>query len=89
MKRSPFLPAVVAAMVLVFAVPCAADESSAVAAPGTLKLPTQIVYGRPDKPNVVIVVKTPTAAAAAGAAHDAMRTSWMWRVEPAPLRDAR
>jgi hypothetical protein len=49
-------------------------------------LPTQTVYGRPDKPMVQIFVKTPTAAQAAGAAHESLRQSLMAQSMPAGLK---
>lgn len=49
-------------------------------------MPTIVVYGRPNRPNIVIVVKTPTAAAAAGAAHEALRASLLAQTEPGLLR---
>ena len=51
----------------------------------TLVMPTRTIYGRIEKPLVVIVVKAPTAAAEATAAHSALRETMMRRYEPATL----
>jgi hypothetical protein len=59
-----------------------ADPSAPEAGPGYLKMPTQVIVGRPNKPHVIVDVRPPTAAAAAGAAHEAMRASWYARQEP-------
>jgi hypothetical protein len=51
-------------------------------APSTFTMPTQTIFGRPDKPMVAIVVRTPTAADAAGAAHERLRDAVLARSEP-------
>jgi hypothetical protein len=51
----------------------------------TMVMPSRTIVGRLDKPMVVIVVKAPTAASQAGAAHEALRASLMKRYEPATL----
>jgi hypothetical protein len=73
-----------AASAIVVSVPAAADPT----APGTLVLPTRTIYGRLDKPKVVIVVKTPTAASQAGEAHEGLRAALMKQYEPATLHPA-
>ncbi|HEY1697217.1 MAG TPA: hypothetical protein VGG39_33885 [Polyangiaceae bacterium] len=52
----------------------------------TLRMPERTILGRIDKPMVVIVMKTPTAASQAGAAHEALRASLMKQYEPAALK---
>jgi hypothetical protein len=72
------------------AVPAFADSTNAPAAgssaPGVVVVPTVTVYGRPNKPNVVVVFKRPTAAAEAGAAHAAWRAAQLQAAEPASLK---
>jgi hypothetical protein len=58
--------------------PAVADPTVTV----TLKMPERTIYGRPDKPMVVIDVKTPTAASQAGAAHETFRAALMRQYEP-------
>ena len=73
-----------AAAAVLAALPAAADPT----APGTLVMPSRTIYGRVDRPMVVIVVKTPTAASQAGAAHESLRASLMKQYEPATLHHA-
>ncbi len=83
-----FVLAAVAATVLV-ALPASADPTSPAAsqaAAPTLYVPEHTFRVRLDKPHVVIDVKTPTAASAAGEAHEAMRAWMMQRYEPATMR---
>jgi hypothetical protein len=71
----------------ILAVPALADPP-AVSAPGpeVYVVPTVTVYGRPQRPLVAIVVKHPTAAQEAGAAHESLRASTLARSEPASLQ---
>jgi hypothetical protein len=57
------------------ATPAAADPTAAAphATPGRHDAPVIWIYGRPDRPDVVVEMRTPTAAAEAGAAHAALR----------------
>jgi hypothetical protein len=52
--------------------------AAAPAAAPVIAIPEHTFHVRLDKPHVVIDVKTPTAAAAAGAAHESFR-EWMVR----------
>jgi hypothetical protein len=73
------------------AVPALADPpapGSATSGPGVYIAPTVTVYGRPNKPSVVIVVKPPAAADMAALAHESLRRSLLAQSAPAPL-DAR
>jgi hypothetical protein len=54
----------------------------------TFRMPERTIFGRIEKPMVVIEVKTPTAASQAGAAHEALRASLMKQYEPAALKRA-
>jgi hypothetical protein len=54
--------------------------------PGFVCLKTQIIYGRPPKPLVVIELQHPSAAKQAGVAHEDMRAEWIQKLEPATLR---
>ncbi len=83
-----FVLAAVAATVLV-SLPASADPTSPAApqaAAPTIYVPEHTFRVRLDKPHVVIDVKTPTAASAAGEAHEAMRAWMMQRYEPATMR---
>jgi hypothetical protein len=68
------------------ALPAAADDTKAAAGPGFYVMPTQTVYGRPNKPLVQIVLKTPSAAHEAGTAHESLRASLMAQSTPAGLK---
>ena len=82
-----FALAAVAVAAVLAAVPASADPT-APAAPPTIQVPEHTFHVRLDKPHVVIDVKTPTAASAAGAAHETMR-AWMLRqYEPSAARTA-
>jgi hypothetical protein len=86
--RAFVLAAVVATAVLA-ALPAWADPTSPAASPATaptIHVPEHTFRVRLDKPHVVIDVKTPTAASAAGEAHEAMRAWMMQRYEPATMR---
>jgi hypothetical protein len=78
------LAALLAAAAALAAVPAGADDTVKVA-PGTIVLPWRTIYGRPDKPMVVIEIKPLSAAAAAGAAHESLRTTLVNQSQPAPL----
>jgi hypothetical protein len=54
-----------------------AFNETAISEVGTIRVPVTIIYGRPDRPHVVILVKTPTAAEAAGEAHESLRAAWL------------
>jgi len=83
-----FVLAAVAATAMLAALPASADPTSPAASPAapTLYVPEHTFRVRLDKPHVVIDVKTPTAASAAGEAHEAMRAWMMQRYEPATMR---
>ena len=54
-------------------------------APGTVTIKTVTIYGRADKPHVEIILTRPTAANAAGAAHDGLRARLLSATEPHPI----
>lgn len=76
------LAVALATVAILAAFPASADPTVTT----TLVMPTRTILGRIEKPMVVIVVKTPTAASQAGAAHEALRASLMKQYEPATLR---
>jgi hypothetical protein len=80
--RARFVTAWLGVSVVFVAAPAFAGDVDA-SGPGHYQSPVIVVYGRPNRPNVQIVVKTPTAASAAGAAHEALRLSLMAKSEPA------
>jgi hypothetical protein len=82
MKRLA-LAALTLALALV-ALPALADPTPVIS-PGKMVMPEHVIYGRPNKPQVLIVVKPPAAAAAAGAAHESLRAALVGQSEPAPL----
>jgi hypothetical protein len=53
---------------------------------GTLQVPVIVIYGRPDKPNVVIVLQRPTATRAAGAAHEELHAALLAASQPPGLK---
>ena len=61
-------------------------DPSTPSTPARIAIPTVVVYGRVDKPNVVVLLKTPTAAAAAATAHESLRAALLAASEPATLR---
>jgi hypothetical protein len=63
-----------------------ADPSVAESAPGMIKLVTRTIYGRPNRPMVIIEMKTQSAADAAGIAHETVRASLLNRAEPSAMR---
>ena len=87
MKRLVLALAAAALALPMLAVPALADPPAA-AAPGpqVYVVPTVTVYGRAQKPLVVVVVKHPTAAQEAGAAHETLRATTLNRSEPASLQ---
>ena len=86
MKRRVVLLLVLAGLAVPFvAAPALADPPTA-APRGVLVVPTVTVTGRPDKPMVAIMIRRPTAAAEAGAAHAQLRDLTLARSEPATLR---
>lgn len=88
MPRSILLTIATATMLPLVSLPAftARADSPTPSGPAVYTTPTVVIYGRPSKPAVVIVVKTPTPAAEAGAAHEALRASLLAQTEPAPLR---
>jgi hypothetical protein len=85
MKRLVLVLAVGALCVPAIAIPAMADPTVTVTH-GVLTVPTLTVSGRPNRPLVSIVIRTPSAADAAGAAHDQLHLATMSRSEPATLR---
>ncbi len=95
MKRTPLL-----VLALVLAVPAVtaeafADPVPAAAplpaglqrvAPGTYTMPTATITGRAMKPTVSVIVRTPSAAGAAGAAHERLRDAVLARSEPGAFK---
>jgi hypothetical protein len=70
------------------AVPALADPpapGSPTTGPGVYTAPTFTVYGRPNKPSVVIVVKPAVATDMAALAHESLRRSLLAQSAPAPL----
>lgn len=51
-------------------------------------LPVVTVYGRPNRPQVVIEVVRPTAASMAASTHEELHREWLERLTPARLREA-
>jgi hypothetical protein len=83
----PFLvPAVAAAAAVLFPVLTAHADEVAPPARGTYHAPEQIVYGRPNRPMVVIDIRAVSPTAAAGQAHEVLRTALMNRSEPPAMR---
>lgn len=68
------------------AAPAMADPPAVAPASHVYVTPTFTVYGRVQKPLVVIVVKHPSAAQEAAAAHDALRRATLARSAPAALQ---
>jgi hypothetical protein len=97
MKRLVLAALALALVVPAFAVPALADptDPKAPAAapipagahrvknPGVYVVPATTIYGRPNKPMVNVEVRSPSAAEAAGAAHDRLRAATLARTEPA------
>jgi hypothetical protein len=82
------LALLIAFLLPVAAVPAFADPpapATAASGPGVYTAPTVTVYGRPNKPSVVIVVKPPAAADMAALAHESLRRSLLAQSAPAPL----
>ncbi len=80
LKQASALFAALSALALV--TPASAEDQGE-SGPGFYRAPVVVVYGRPDRPHVQIVVKTPTAAAAASEAHATLHAA-LWAVrEPA------
>jgi hypothetical protein len=82
-----FVLAAVAAAAVLAVVPAWADPTSP-APPPTVVVPEHTFIVRLDKPHVVIDIKTPTAASAAGQAHESMRAWMMRQYEPATMHPA-
>jgi hypothetical protein len=70
------------------AAPAAADPTAPEPRAGTghYDAPPIVIYGRPDRPHVVVEIKTPTAAAEARAAHASLHEALLRMSEPAALR---
>lgn len=96
MKRLVLAALALALVVPAFAVPAFADPTEApipagahrVKNPGVFVVPTIVVYGRPNKPMVNIMVRTPPAAEAAGVAHERLRAAILTQSAPAALKPA-
>ncbi len=82
--KSWIAAAIATAAVLAVAAPALADDTAAVAttAPGVIVLKPRTIYGRPNRPMVVIDIRPLSAAAAAGAAHESLRTSLVGQSQP-------
>ncbi len=95
MKRLTLAALVACSLVPAFAVPALADPTDPVVqvvhpqgqgvpqAQGTVVVPTATIYGRPNRPMVQIMVRTPSASDAAAAAHGRLRARTNARYEPA------
>ncbi len=89
MKRVLLVTFWLALLLPLIAVPALADPTATpVPGPSVLVTPTITIYGRPDRPQVIVLIKPPTAAHEAGAAHEVLRASLLVRAEPATLRPA-
>jgi hypothetical protein len=53
---------------------------------GIYRMPDQVIYGRPMRPMVVVDVRAMSPAAAAGEAHERLRTLLVNQSEPPSLR---
>jgi len=96
MKRLVLAALALALVVPAFAVPALADPTdpkAPAAAPipagahrvknsSVYVVPATTIYGRPNKPMVNVEVRTPSAAEAAGAAHNRLRAVTLARTEP-------
>jgi hypothetical protein len=90
MPKSAFvLTAAVAILTAGTAVADPPDPAVAASAPGVLHLAPRTIYGRPNRPMVVIEIQTPSAADAANTAHQSVRAALLNRAEPAALHPAR
>jgi hypothetical protein len=88
MKRPVLATLALALVVPAFAVPALADPADPVVqvvhqTPSVLAVPTVTVYGRPNRPMVQILIRTPSAADAAGTAHGRLRAKTDAKYEPA------
>ena len=85
MKRLTLAALAACLLVPAFAVPALADPTDTVVqvVHPQVVVPTVTVYGRPNRPMVQIMVRTPSASDAAGAAHDRLRARTNARYEPA------
>jgi hypothetical protein len=92
MKRLALATAPLALLVPLFAAPAFADPADPVVqvvhaqtaqGPSVIAVPTVTVYGRPNRPMVQILVRTRSAADAAGAAHDRLRAATDAKLQPA------
>jgi hypothetical protein len=94
MKRLVLTALTLALVVPAFAVPALADPTDPVVqlvrapARGVIVVPTVTVWGRPNRPMVQILIRTPSAADAAGAAHERLRTTALARSEPGAVKPA-
>jgi hypothetical protein len=69
------------AAVPLFATTASADDET----PGSFTTKTVVIVGRPNKPSVVIELTRPTAARAAGAAHEELRQKMIESMRPVTL----
>jgi hypothetical protein len=81
-----FTSLALAAVASVSCISSVASGDPEAASVSVTKIPVIVVYGRPNRPNVQIVIKTPTAADAAGAAHDTLHAALLAQTEPGALR---
>jgi hypothetical protein len=84
------LAAALAMTAVLAAVPALADPTApaSLPSPANIQVPEHTFVIHLEKPNVVVDIKTPTAASAAGAAHEAFRARMMRQYEPVTLRPA-
>jgi hypothetical protein len=73
-KRQASLFVALLALTLVTTAFAGDDDESG---PGHYRAHVIVIYGRPDRPNVQILLKTPTAAAAASEAHASLHAA-LW-----------
>ncbi len=74
------------ALASILVVPSLASADTPASEDGVTYLPAITIYGRPNRPSVVIELTRPTAARAASAAHEEMKAAWTAKTEPHPLR---
>jgi hypothetical protein len=86
MNRSSLVAALVMVAAPLVVVPAFADGTAPKTGPGVLVMPDHTIYGRPNRPMVQIEIRPLSAAAAAGAAHETLRTSLVNKSQPAPQR---
>ena len=62
------------------------DVTVAIRTPGHTTLPTVVVYGRIQRPLVIVDMRQPTAAHEAAAAHEDMKEAWLKASVPKGLQ---